>query len=82
MDISDKIEKEIEALNKALAETPGDFSLYLQRGKCYRQKGMLAEALNDFVEVTHLMPDHSEARSHITMIRAIFSFQYMDFYNP
>lgn len=72
---------ELERLDAAIAAQPAA-TLYMQRGKLYSNNGQKDKALNDFLRVLELEPDNAEAQNYITMIREIFAFRYLDYYNP
>ena len=71
----------LERLDAAIAESPSA-ALYLERGRLYSANGQMDKALNDFLKVRELDPDNDEAQNYITMIREIFAFRYLDYYNP
>ena len=82
MDMHNRLQNEIELLTAAIGESPGDYKLYLERGKLYHRNGAFDKALNDFVRVRQIIPTHTEAGEYIAMIREIFEFHYKDIYNP
>lgn len=69
-----KLTKEIE-LNPSAA-------LYIQRGRFYNRAGQFSKALNDFLKARELDPDNAEALTHITMLREMYAFRHLDYYNP
>ncbi|GHV01115.1 hypothetical protein FACS1894159_08360 [Bacteroidia bacterium] len=77
-----QIEYRIIELDRALAETPDDATLYLERGKLHYKLGKMDRSLNDFVRVREIAPDNVEAGEYVDMISEIFEFHYKDIYNP
>lgn len=77
----DETQARIEQLTERIAEAP-TAELYLERGKLYNRSGKMDKALNDFLKVKELEPENEEAQGYITMIREIFAFRYLDYYNP
>lgn len=57
-------------------------ALYIERGKFYNRTGQFNKALNDFLKAQELDPDNAEARTYITMLREMYAFRYVDYYNP
>lgn len=57
-------------------------ALYLERGRFYNRAGQFSRALNDFLKAQELDPDNAEARTRITMLREMYAFRYLDYYNP
>lgn len=77
----DKFSVALERLDAAIAVGP-TAALYMERGKLYNSNGRKDKALNDFLKVQELEPDNAEAQNYIEMIREIFAFRYLDYYNP
>lgn len=75
------IETELARLDAMIAASPTAI-LYLERGKLYNRNGVFDKALNDFLKARELDPANTEAQSAITMLREIFAFHYVDYYNP
>ena len=71
----------LKRLDAAIAAEPSA-ALYMERGRLYHNNGQKDKALNDFLRVQELEPDNAEAQNYITMIREIFAFRYLDYYNP
>ncbi len=71
----------LERLDASIAAWP-TAALYMERGRLYHGNGQKDKALNDFLRVQELEPDNAEAQNYITMIREIFAFRYLDYYNP
>ncbi len=69
-------------LDSRIAETPSDPGLLMERGRLYQKAGVNNKALNDFLKVEELDPANEEAKEYIKMLREIFAFRYMDYYNP
>ncbi len=77
-----EFEIKLAELNTRIAEKNDDAQLLMQRGKLYQKAGVNDKALNDFLKVAELDPENEEAREYIKMLRNIFAFRYMDYYNP
>ncbi len=73
---------EIAALTEAIAGSPGETDLYMDRGRLYLQCNDFGNALNDFLRASELDPEDPEPREYITMIREILEFRCTDIYNP
>lgn len=71
----------LERLDERIAIKP-TAALYIERGRLHNANGQMHKALNDFLKAQELEPGNAEARSLITMIREIFAFRYVDYYNP
>lgn len=69
-------------LTAEIENSPDSAPLLMERGKLYQKAGINDKALNDFLKVIELDPSNEEAREYIKMIREIFAFRYMDYYNP
>ena len=76
------IDIRIEVLTQAIENTPGDDTLYVERGKLYHQKGLFDKAQNDFRRAAAFNPNNREAESYIELIQEIFNYRYKDIYNP
>lgn len=77
-----EFEIKLAEINSCIAGKADDAQLLLQRGKLYQKAGVNDKALNDFLKVAELDPENEEAREYIKMLRKIFAFRYMDYYNP
>lgn len=77
-----EFEIKLAELDARIAEKADDALLLMQRGKLYQKAGVNDKALNDFLKVSELDPENEEAREYIKMLREIFAFRYMDYYNP
>ncbi len=55
---------------------------WLARGRRMSAQGRMGEALNAFLRVSELDPTNSEAAERVKMLREIFAFHYVDYYNP
>ena len=66
----------------AMIERSPSAVLYIERGKLYNRNGMKDKALSDFLKAVKLDPENAEAQNYITMLREIFAFRYLDYYNP
>lgn len=69
-------------LSAEIEKLPGNASLLMERGKLYQKAGINDKALNDFLKVVELEPANEEACEYVKMLREIFAFRYMDYYNP
>lgn len=59
-----------------------DSTALCERGKHRYSRAEFGPALNDFNRLLELVPDHTEARQYVEMIREILQFRYTDLYNP
>lgn len=69
-------------LELAIQKNPCDYEAYFLRGKLYRQKGQIAQAINDFALSLELNPNFTEVQVALDMARSIVSFRNPDLYNP
>lgn len=69
-------------LTAEIENSPDSAPLLMERGKLYQKAGINDKALNDFLKVVELDSSNEEASEYIKMIREIFAFRYMDYYNP
>lgn len=72
----------IEALTEAISNNDKEIEYYLERGRLYYKRGVYDKALNDYIKVNELDPDNIEAKEHIKLLKDIFEYRYMDYYNP
>lgn len=72
----------IAGLSCDISITPGDHTLYMERGKLYHRLGEYHKAMNDFIRADELSGGNEEARSYISILREIFEFRNLDMYNP
>lgn len=77
-----EFEIKLAELDSKIEAVPNDAALLMERGKLYQKAGVNDKALNDYVKVQTLDPSNLEAREHIKMLREIFAFRYMNYYNP
>ena len=77
-----QVDSAISVLSSAIEMSPGDYTLYMERGKLYHGKGEFDKALNDFTKAVQIKPGDSEAATYIEMIREILNYRYKDLYNP
>lgn len=82
MDARKMIHNEIELLTQAIAETPGDGELYMERGRLYYRRGEFGNAANDFISASELDPRNAEAAQYLDIIREIMEFRHADLLNP
>ncbi|MDL2320168.1 nicotinate (nicotinamide) nucleotide adenylyltransferase [Alistipes sp. OttesenSCG-928-B03] len=80
-DADNDFPNEVARLDSLIATDPSATN-YMERGKFYNRAGQFNKALNDFMKAQELDPDNAEARTYITMIREIYAFRYLDYYNP
>lgn len=78
MDVSEHI----RMLSGKISGSPGDHTLFMERGKLYYRCGEFGNALNDFIKVQELAPGNVEAGQFIGMINGILEFRHTDIYNP
>ncbi len=55
---------------------------WIRRGKWFNSTGRMGEALTAFLRALELDPANVEAIERIKMLREIFAFHYVDYYNP
>ncbi len=55
---------------------------WMTRGRRMQRHGKMGEALSAFLRAAELEPANKEAAERIKMLREIFSFHYVDYYNP
>lgn len=55
---------------------------WLARGRRLGREGRMGDALNAYIRVLELDPANSEAAERVKMLREIFAFHYVDYYNP
>lgn len=82
MDRKKMLQSEIDLLSGAIENALNDIELYIERGKLYYKLGHLDKAMNDFIWVRELSPEHDEAHQYIVMISDILNFRYAEIYNP
>lgn len=62
---------------------PATAEAWLRRGKMYNANGAMDKALNAFLRAIELDPSNAgEAAEYVRMLREIFAFRYLDYYNP
>jgi lipoprotein NlpI len=81
MELTD-FETKLAELNLCIECEGASALLMMERGKLYHKAGVNDKALNDFLKVVELDPTNREAREYVKMLRDIFAFRYMDYYNP
>ena len=79
---SKEFEERLADINSRLGENITDVGLLMERGRLYHKAGVKDKALNDFLKVAELDPSNTEAREYIKLLKEIFAFRYMDYYNP
>lgn len=55
---------------------------WLARGRRMSERGLMGEALSAFINVLALDPLNTEAAERVKMLREIFAFRHLDYYNP
>lgn len=81
MDLKE-FEERLAEINERMGDEPSDAALIMERGKLYHKAGVNDKALNDFLKVSRLDPSNEEAREYVKLLKEIFAFRYMDYYNP
>lgn len=76
------LSSKIMTLTNAIAQSPSNTELYLERGKCYFRCNEWGNAINDFRKAEELAEDKTEARQYIEMAEEILEYRYKDIYNP
>jgi nicotinate-nucleotide adenylyltransferase len=61
---------------------PSTVSGWLVRGRRLGAQGRMGEALSAFLHVLELDPANPEATQRVKMLREIFEFRHLDYYNP
>ena len=72
----------ITMLTAAIANSPDNAELYIERGKAYFRRNEWGSAINDFRKAEELADDKTEARQYIEMANEILEYRYKDIYNP
>lgn len=81
MDLKE-FEERLAQINERMGDEPSDVALIMERGRLYHKAGVNDKALNDFLKVSQLDPSNEEAREYVKLLKEIFAFRYMDYYNP
>ncbi len=61
---------------------PRTAEAWLAKGLRMNREGRMSEALSAFLRASELDPENAEAKQYIEMLREIFAFHYVDYYNP
>lgn len=61
---------------------PVGANAWLNKGRRLQQQGRMGEALSALLKARELDPTNTEIEERIKMLREIFSFHYVDYYNP
>ncbi len=72
--------KVLALLNKAIETRPDDEELYFMRAELFYKLNRYGKAINDYLKVLELHPEHKEAAGKIDIIKTILRYNNTDIY--
>lgn len=76
------VSEEADELSAKIEAEPENAALYMERGKVYYKTADYGKAQNDFIKVLRITPENEEARAYVELLKEIFEYRYVDYYNP